>query len=321
MPETWCSAEQYMPKELTHWILAERALDGLDADNRLRGVIGSHRAAYLGGAVLPDTLLHLFRGPHARAALSLGHRFHDTRGNSYAPLILAESNFPNGMPDDLRACLLGVICHMQADMVFHPFVYALGGTGDMGRHYRLETAIDLHLLRKGAVPPARRFAELVTLHTRAVFIQSAGLLFDPEQTLPLEALEQALSLHCRLQALYDRTIGKIAAAILGTLLGSPFREQRQLFYPFSSSAPEYVRSLEAAGQWLHPVTGATSKATIDDLADETVRRTIALFRRIADHESLAAVLTDPPGTNLLTGLSGVGKSDMIHSSQSPQRGS
>lgn len=310
-----------MPKELTHWILAQRALDGLDADSRLRGVLRSQRAAYLGGAVLPDTLLHLFRGPNARTALSLGHRFHDAPGNSYAPLIQAESNYPDGMPDDLRACLLGVICHMQADMVFHPFVFALGGTGDIGRHYRLETVIDLHLQHNGAVPPVRRFAELVTPHTRPVLVRSAGLLFDAEQALPPGALEQALSLHCRLQALYDRTMWKIAAVVLGTLLGSPFREQRQLFYPFSSSAQEYAHSLDAIGQWRHPVTGAVSRATIDDLAEEAVQRTVALFRRIEQCGSLAAALADPPGANLLTGLCGIGKSGMKLAAEFPQTGS
>jgi len=40
------------------------------------------------------------------------------------PLIKAETKFPHGMPAPLMACLLGVICHIQADVVLHPFVYA-----------------------------------------------------------------------------------------------------------------------------------------------------------------------------------------------------
>jgi hypothetical protein len=51
-----------MPKELTHWILADRALAGLSDGSRLRGLIQEHHDCYLGGAVLPDTLLHHVRG-------------------------------------------------------------------------------------------------------------------------------------------------------------------------------------------------------------------------------------------------------------------
>jgi hypothetical protein len=303
-----------MPKELTHWILAERALYGLNEDSRLRGVMLSHRAAFLGGAVLPDTLLHLFRGPYARTALSLGHRFHDTLDNSFAPLILAEANCPGGLSDDLLACLLGVICHMQADIVFHPFVYALGGIDDIGRHYRLETAIDVHLLCNGAVPPVRHFAELVTPDSRALLVASAGLLFDPEKELPPLKLDQALSMHCRLQNLYDRTGWKITAGIISGLPGSPFREQRHLFYPLNPVSAEFAGIAGLAGEWRHPVSGVVSRSSVDDLAADAVLQTISVFRRIESRGSLAAALKNPPGANLLTGVHGIGKAAMQYAS-------
>src|ERR1039457_4149630 len=150
-----------MPKELTHWILAERALAGLSNDSRLRELIRIHHDSYLGGAVLPDTLMHLCRGPHASTALDLATCFHDTTGNSFAPLIRAEQRFPDGLPPATLACLLGVITHMQADIVFHPFVYALAGTAGIGRHYRIETEMDVHFLQSGAIPPVRHLADLM----------------------------------------------------------------------------------------------------------------------------------------------------------------
>ena len=57
-----------MPKELTHWILADRALARLSEGSRLREILLNNHDCYLGGAVLPDTLLHLNRGPHATTA-------------------------------------------------------------------------------------------------------------------------------------------------------------------------------------------------------------------------------------------------------------
>jgi len=298
-----------MPKELTHWIIAERAYAGLEADSPIRGVIEAHRGHYLAGAVLPDTLMHIFRGPHARTALELSKRFHDADGNSYAPLIRAEERFPDGIPPTLLASLLGVLAHMQADIVFHPFVFAVAGIRDMGRHYRLETAIDVSFILRGAVLPARRLGELVTSQTRDDLVTACSLLFDPEGELPRSAMEQALGMHCRFQGMFDRTSWKILARILGSLPGSPLREKRHLFYPLVISHDDEM--ITGHGEWRHPATGERCSSSVGGLAEQAVRRTIAVMERIVELGSLAAALADPPGENLLTGLCGVKKREMV----------
>jgi hypothetical protein len=299
-----------MPKELTHWILAERTAQRLTGSGSLADVIQAHQAAYLSGAVLPDTLLHLFRGPHSATALQLADSFHDATGNSHAPLIRVETSRGGTLPNDLLACLLGVISHMQADMVFHPYVYAQSGVNAIGRHYRLETAIDVYLLRPGVTPPVHRMTHLVTPLTAPLLTDAMATLFDPDGRLPRAALERTLALHCRFQGMYDATAWKIAALILGCLPGSPFREQRQLFYPLRANGPRHRAMIDSVTRWSHPVSGAVSNASLDDLAEETVSRTLALFRRVEESGSLASALSDPPGANLLTGLYGVGKSEM-----------
>jgi len=303
-----------MPKEITHWTLAQAATDELGSNSRLRKIILNHRSAYLGGAVLPDTLLHLFRGPNARKALELAHRFHDAYGNSFDPLIRAETKLAGEMPDDLLACLLGVVSHMLADIVFHPFVYALSGTRDISQHYRLETAIDVLFLRQGTIPPVRRLDELITAESRATLLEAAAMLFDPDGELPHQALEQALALHCRFQGMYDRTGWKIAARILGHLCGSPFREQRHLFYPLRASGNGYVVFVGGVAEWNHPVSGVLNSSSIDDLVRETLQRTTTIFKSIEERGSLAASLTDYPGANLLTGLPATGKAEMERAS-------
>lgn len=299
-----------MPKEITHWILAERALERLGGDSRLAEIIRGNHALYLAGTVLPDTLLHLFRGPHCGVALDLAHRFHDTGGNSFAPLIRAETAHATGLPPGHLACLLGVISHIQTDSLFHPYVYSLSGVTDIGLHYRLETAIDVHFLRHGVKPPARRFAELVTPENGRLLVDAIALLFDPEGRLPRSALEHALELHGRFQGMYDRFWWKVAACLLGALLGSPFREQRQLFYPFSIAGAGHLAMIDAVHGWKHPVTAESRTSSLDDLAEETVQQTVAVFRLIDERGSLSAALADSPGANLLTGLHGVGMSEM-----------
>jgi hypothetical protein len=291
-----------MPKELTHWILADRALAGLSEGSRLRKLIQRHHDCYLGGAVLPDTLLHHVRGPHAETALALARQFHDSSGNSFAPLIQAEQHLPDSLPPAALACLLGVITHMQADIVFHPFVYALTGTTGIGRHYRLETDMDVHFLRGGAKPAVRHLSDLVSPTTRPVLVDTCALLFDPGNQLPRQALEQALKHHCRFQGMYDRTFWKLAAGLASLLAGAPFREQRHLFYPLSGAAESKMG--EDAVEWRHPVSGEPRRTSLEQLADDTVQRCTTLFERIETAGSLAEVLSVSTGENLLTGMHG-----------------
>jgi len=293
-----------MPKELTHWMLAERALAGLPPGSQLRGILTRYPEAYLGGAVLPDTLAHILRGPYHPTAGVLGHRFHDAPGNSFEPLIRAERRFPDGLPPALFACFLGVISHMEADVALHPYVYAATGGLGIEEHYRLETAIDVHFLQRGAL--RRRLGGILGSSTREVLVSAAGLLFDPEGELPRQALEQSLARHCRFQSMYDRTFWKLAVRLLAKLCGSPFREQRELFYPLTGKRGGKGKA-EKEGQWRHPETGELRSCSLDDLAREAVERTVAVFLRIEAAGTLAAALASPPGANLLTGLHGMKK--------------
>ncbi|MDA8412531.1 MAG: zinc dependent phospholipase C family protein [Desulfobacteraceae bacterium] len=291
-----------MPKELTHWILAERALAGLGSNSRLRGLIRNHLDCYLGGAVLPDTLLHLFRGPRATRALALATGFHDTAGNSFAPLIRAEQHLAGEIPEATLACLLGVITHMQADIVFHPFVYALAGNGGIGRHYRIETDIDVLLLRGGARPAVRHLAELMSPATRSVLLDTCALLFDPDGHLSRQELERALKLHCRFQGLYDRTSCKLAVRLAALLAGAPLREQQHLFYPLAGLRKNSY--ISGAMEWRHPFSGEQRQTSVDQLADSAVRRITTLFKRLEALGSLTDTLSESPGENLLTGMYG-----------------
>lgn len=297
-----------MPKEITHWMVAEQALAALPDQSRLKATLHQHRELYLGGAVLPDSLLHIFRGPFHPTALNLGHAFHDQEGNSYAPFIRAERRLAEEIPQPLLAAFLGVISHMEADATLHPYVYAATGSGGIGEHYRLETGIDVHFLKRGFVPMQRRLERLLCPATREALVAAAGHLFDPNEKLPRHALEHALDLHCRFQAMYDRAFWKVAVRVLGKVVGSPFREQRHLFYPLlrGDGMPIHVGG---SGEWRHPETGEVRNESVDELVQKAVARTAAVFGRIEEAGSFAAALEEHPGRNLLTGLYGVRKGE------------
>jgi hypothetical protein len=293
-----------MPKELTHWLLATRIYEGLPDQGRLKTAIGGNLPAYLLGAVLPDTLLHLFRGPHSSTARALSHAFHDSVGNSFAPLIHAEDTYPEGLPPAMLACFLGVITHMETDIVFHPLVYALTGSGGIGRHYRIETDIDRCFLDSGTLSAISHVADLIGSDTHDTVIEACARIFDPERTLPQAALKDSLALHGHIQGMYDSTFWKLAARILAIVKGAPFRDQQHLFYPIFPWARAPFTP-DGSIEWKHPVTGKQQHCSLMNLADRVVEKTIDLFGQIGETGSLARTLGSRPAENMLTGLPGI----------------
>jgi hypothetical protein len=298
-----------MPKELTHWILADRVLAQLPDDSSLRDIIVTHRNAYLAGAVLPDTLLYLHKGPFAAEAQACAHHFHDNTCNSFEPLIHAEAVQGGHLSDAQLACILGVITHMKADISFHPFVYAHAGAADIGQHYRLETDIDVYLLQNGSIPPVWLLKDLMPLSPEDVLSNVVSILFAGQRELPCQAIENAIDSHCRIQALYDSLFWKLAAALLSSVIGVPYTQRRNLFYPLYVGR-NLSSTLAGCGVWQHPVTGAELHTSLDDLANEMVRNTLGIFEQIESHGSLARALSDKRGENLLTGLYGIGEAEM-----------
>jgi len=287
-----------MPKELTHWIVAEEALKALPYDSRLKTLLKEHHDCYLGGAVLPDTLLHLFRGEYAQIALSLANNFHDCPGNCFAPLIALEENRAGKLPDADFACLLGIIAHCQADSVFHPFVYSQAGD-DMGKHYALETTLDVYLQQNGFPSPCKLLGELLTPGSRECILRLCAELFDPQHTLPSSMHEQALAVHIRFQARYDNVVWKLLATLLSIFPHTSLGRKSRLFYPLFHG--ESV-DIPGEGSWKHPVTGEQHHTSCLDLLHVVVERTSLLFQRIEANDCSLSVLNHCPGENLLTGL-------------------
>lgn len=312
-----------MPKELTHWWLAAEAVEQLAPDSPLRKLLHQEWQLYLTGAVLPDTLLHLVTGNCSATALASADRFHDPPGSSYQPLIRFLEDQGSGTkgqtPDDpcpldtcstqaersrsltldpaIIACLLGVAAHIEADIVCHPFVYALAGT-DMARHYTVETGLDLWLLATDHKPPVLQLRDLVDQRAQDTAVTVLGGLFDPAGVMPKQALQQALSLHCLIQGMYGSLGWQLAAGLLA-LLPVPFlRSRHKLFYPLGWKRG---RTGDWPERWQHPVNGVTSTKGPQELMNDAVAK---IARMLAQVEVLgiAEAFAAQAGENLLTGL-------------------
>lgn len=285
-----------MPKELTHWWLAATPLTHLPDNSALRRRLEANLPAYLVGAVLPDTLLHLVAGSTSQTALSLAEQFHEPTGNSFTPLLRFINQHPT-LTACQEACLLGVASHMLADIVFHPFVCAVSGN-DIGEHYRVETELDLWLLHSGRKPPAFRLDQL--LATEGVMAATGQVLrglFDPDHKLPTEAINKSIRLHSLIQGMYGSPGWQLLAAGLA-LLPSPFlRSRHQLFYPFDW---QQGKPQNWPNRWTDPTTGACRQETPEQLTQTAVERITELLM-MADSAGLEAAFGNQAGENLVTG--------------------
>lgn len=284
-----------MPKELTHWWLAAEAVQKLPLDYNIRHLLEEQQASYLVGAILPDTLLHLVRGHWSATALQLARDFHQPPGNSFNPLVrFAEKT---NLTPAATACLLGIASHIETDIVFHPYICALADK-DLGRHYQIETELDLHLLSEGRKPPVWRLDELLTEEVGIPVLQVLRGVFDPEGRLPDEVLLQALRLHERIQGMYGSPPWQLLAWLLGLLPNYWLRSYQKLFYPFDWHRG---RSKNWPDCWKHQLTGQERGDTPAGLVVEAGNRMTDLLRRV-EQQGLLRSFREHPGEDLITGL-------------------
>lgn len=287
-----------MPKELVHWWIAAEAARRLPSESACFRLISEHMPYYLTGAVLPDTLLHLISGKSSYTALDLADAFHNTKLHSYGPLVdFLENTATAAEAPGLTACLLGVATHMEADIVFHPFVYSLAGE-DIGKHYRVETDLDLWLLKQGKTPPNFSLKQLATKETKAAAAKLIRKLFDPEQRLSSSDIDSAVKKHAVFQAMYGNPFWQGLAILLGMIPKTRFSSWQQLFYPFFWRRGKAV---SWPSDWTHPSTGTTVPLDLDQLLENAVSRTLQLLQNV-DRFGIVQALKKQPGENLLTGL-------------------
>lgn len=295
-----------MPKERTHWWLAAAAQQRLAQHRPLKKLLEAEQHAWLIGTVLPDTLLHLIRGPWSATALQLAHDFHEPQEHSYLPLIRFTERTGldiDRLASDPRAqrdvvvCLLGIAAHMEADIVFHPYIGTLSGD-DLCRHYYIETELDLRLLHGERQPPILHLRQLLHGQLPDVAVQVIRGVFDPQGKLPSDAVRQALQLHSRIQAMYNAPAWQLLAYGLSLLPSPGLRCRQHLFYPLRTRADDRPAWPE---HWQHPITGKQRHASPDDLAEEAITRIVNLLCRVED-EGLTAAFRRQPGENLVTGV-------------------
>ena len=146
-----------MPKEVTHWIIAEKIFQAMLKNSNYKAAIEQHKDVYYLGAVLHDALYY-YTGDNRRIKI-LPDQMHGSENQDTYAIITSLFQHQAGLTvnnNEIKiAFIAGILSHIETDCCFHPFIYYFTGNyydENIAKrqvatiqHRALESLLDLHL--------------------------------------------------------------------------------------------------------------------------------------------------------------------------------
>jgi hypothetical protein len=322
-----------MPRDITHWLVAADTAALLPADSFYGAAARARPSLRAIGAVFHDAL---FYAPPALSAFGwVADRLHAEAGeDTFAPVRelhriggeLRAAASP--LAEDLGAFVAGFVSHLQADVVFHPFVYYHSGLpGPTGRltsavaqaHRRLEALIDLHFVGSLQALDAWSLGAYLAAagrRTRDVSWFAARALVEPVQQAELVAtLDASWARYGWTQALFRRRVLAQAGWLLRGLLPASGREIVALGY--APALRDLLPRVDGEIEYRHPVTGEPGCVSLAALRKRAVGAAVATLARLEATAPGQEPLAGEVGPSLVAGLPGQGAAALAHCAPRP----
>ena len=154
-----------MPKELTHWILAERTISLLDR-GQVADAIKNHPHYYYLGAVIYDSPFYAIGVEHAKVFEEVARRLHGSAGEDTFDAQRGFIRTYDGrkLPEEAMSFIAGTLTHYCADVTFHPLV----------NYYCGKYAPDNPEKRSFARTRHRTFESLMDIFFYGMFVRERG---------------------------------------------------------------------------------------------------------------------------------------------------
>jgi hypothetical protein len=277
-----------MPKEISHWYLADRVRSRLPEDSVFFDPVHTCENLFFLGAVAPDIPFYYLAGPGSARIRTAAEPFHRPDAEALIPVFsFFEQMQKSGM--DARALSLGagILCHILADTTFHPLVYYYSGMsrvhpGATARHRQFETALDLYFLHQTHVDVRTSLYRILsqTEVPPRQLTNYLGKLFALEKPGDPTCLGYAVRTHAFYQALFQNTG---VYRILSRLNRGRYRALETalaLFYP--DDQKENASFFGTGFQYRDPDTGRECRADITDLVLKTETSAMDLLARVSE---------------------------------------
>ena len=262
-----------MPKEISHWILADILKTKIKGGSMLHKIIHEKYPLYLLGAILHDSPLYTFKNPRVRYLSDFLHA--RAEQDERSGLVALAQQYEITHDPAYMALIVGGITHRIADMVFHPAVFAFSAD-NIARHFQFESFLDCSMLQmykkeyginylhhnftKGKVMRLFRVARKELLARMHVLSRFYGW----QHRLSEEDLMTTVKKHARLQGLLSNKMILIGIKLLRIFPN--IRRYSYLCYPLNRFSKKHA--LIPTIMYRHPYSGTFLVAEIDHMIRE-----------------------------------------------------
>lgn len=322
-----------MPKEITHWIIAERAVERLAGDSLLGSSARQAMNTMRLGAIFHDVLYYLTDIPARHPARQVPDTLHGVMGGDTYKIAraIADVYYHHRDMPQLLAFLAGVVSHIQADIVFHPMVYYTSGNpfdratkSAATRHHRvLESVIDMLV----CAPSYRVESFHVGQYLKSAEVDMRmlwTLLYQGFTTVPEQTLADFTVRAYRRLALIRRfEVSPVVNALHRTVrsfLPTSLREVMCLAYDQHVYASAQRQGIDRTSiiTYRHPVSNQEFAQSIDDLIEEAIQKTVDICVLIdRELKDFAPILDYERGASLETGMIGTKIRQMMYFRSTP----
>ena len=289
-----------MPKELTHWHIAERTASIFregDSRDPARASIESYPEAFLLGAVAYDTPFYAIASKHKSVFAAVGNDLHGVSGeDTLERFRRIAPSVDSSAPAAPTAFFAGALTHYTADTTIHPLVnYFCDGTPFPQRNHRaFETCMDLFVIDTWGRPggTGNGMGGLLSSVDTGVITEATSRLFWPTPRLPKEIIANMLKRHAFIRDRFERRAWQTLLRWFASFGDESAKTIAATFYPSKrraqAAAGELAGFFSSAVEFTHPHTGERRNLPLETLIEEAAEKAADLIRIF--------VADDMPGT-------------------------
>ena len=303
-----------MPKDITHWIIAEKVFEKLDNTEMIE-IINKYKHLYYIGAISFDIPYYCL-GKKSNEFTGISDNLHNPIMCS--PLGVISNmlqEYSNEVPEYVIAFILGTITHIVVDDAFHPLVYNYTGNyfdNDERRrdiaisnHREFESRLDLYFKKTKKLDNS--YLMIKSYFHRNIskndLLELLCVEYFNNKNIQKKGVYKTLSTYSILQFLFNKKIIYFTLKNINKVFKNRFSKVLTLFYPLENTIDYdfYINQI----QYQHPITGEVFSESIIDIEEKAISKTISLFNVLAKAKTkteLLEILKDINIPSLKTGL-------------------